>query len=268
MSYLLFQFWSHSHHFNDAQAPSNKLPNAVSVRSMANRVRPPSPVLRRLMSPTPTLTSALGKSPRAPSPMPPRPQWFYQSTATSSPAASGILKTSPYQSQTILGGNGASSTVRLVPETERMSQSSPVSETDDSTKESPQPTPSPFEGLKGRSPGERASLVSELLTSYYADIELLEYAEQQEAKEELVERKPQLSWLLTLTLLLVVTVVRVFSTLDSCDLGCLPSDAARRPQCRMDDRLNRQSFADHQQGVDRAHSAAHGRLTGGVYHGY
>ena len=180
---------------------------------MANRVRPPSPVLRKLMSPTPTLSSALGKSPRAPSPMPPRPQWFYQSTATSSPTASGILKRSPYQSQTTLGGNGASSTVRLVPEAERMSPSSPVSETNDSTKESPQPTPSPFEGLKGRSPGERASLVSELLTSYYADIELLEYAEQQEAKkEELVERKPQLSWLLTLTLLLVVTVVRVFST--------------------------------------------------------
>ena len=51
-------------------------------------------------------------------------------------------------------------------------------------------------------------MVSELLSSYYADIELLEYAEQQEAKkEEVVERKPQLSWLLTLILLLVVTVV-------------------------------------------------------------
>lgn len=204
ISYLLFQFWSHSHHFMDAQAPSNKLPNAVSVRSMASRVRPPSPVLRRLMSPTPTLTNVLGKSSQSQNSMPPRARFVFPSTATSSPGSS-ILKTSPYPSQSTVNVNGASSTVRLVPEP---SPGSPISELGDPLKDSPQPSSGPFQGLEGRSPGERASLVSELLSSYYADMEMLEYAEQQEAKkEEPVERKPQLSWLLTLVLLLVVTVL-------------------------------------------------------------
>ncbi|GJE88646.1 sodium/calcium exchanger protein-domain-containing protein [Phanerochaete sordida] len=205
ISYLLFQFWSHSHHFTDAQAPSNKLPNAVSMRSMASRVRPPSPVLRRLMSPTPTLTNVLGKTPRSENPISPRPRFVYAMPPTSSPGGS-ILKPSPYPSQ--LAVNNASSTVRLVPEAERASPNSPVSDIDDPIKDTPQINAGPFQGLEGRSPGERASMVSELLSSYYADIELLEYAEQQEAKkEEPVERKPQLSWLLTLILLLVVTVL-------------------------------------------------------------
>ncbi|KAL4248011.1 Ca(2+):cation antiporter (CaCA) family protein [Abortiporus biennis] len=38
-SYLLFQFWSHTHLFKDNTVASNKLPNAVSVRSITSKIR-------------------------------------------------------------------------------------------------------------------------------------------------------------------------------------------------------------------------------------
>ncbi|PCH42398.1 hypothetical protein WOLCODRAFT_73267 [Wolfiporia cocos MD-104 SS10] len=46
ISYLLFQLWSHTHLYEDSTVPSDKLPVAVSMRSMTERVRQKSNSLR------------------------------------------------------------------------------------------------------------------------------------------------------------------------------------------------------------------------------
>ncbi|KIP05832.1 hypothetical protein PHLGIDRAFT_73597, partial [Phlebiopsis gigantea 11061_1 CR5-6] len=192
--YLLFQFWSHSHHFTDARAPSNKLPNAVSVRSMASRVRPCSPALRKLMSPTPTFATVLGKSPRSRSPAP----FVYQPAATVSPPRSALTP-SPCPSQMSLGTScpgAASSTVRLVPEGERYVPSSPGS--DDSGDSKTNSPCTPF----GPGAGDRLSLVTELLCDDARPVR-----DANDADTPLEEQKPQLSWFLTLFLMASVTVL-------------------------------------------------------------
>lgn len=110
----------------------------------------------------------------------------------------------------------ASSTVRLVPETERQN-------TDDS-ESTKIGSPSPFYGTERGPAGDRFSLVSELVSSYFHDMENMhEYGADgkprmhfcedprgmREDREESapIERKPQLSWFLTLFLLTTVTVV-------------------------------------------------------------
>ena len=202
----------------DAQVPSSKLPNAVSVRSMASRVRPGSPALRRWVSPTPTFAAVLGRSPQPRDPVPPRRPFIYKTSDAASPLSE--IEPSPAMSQDTFATSdsmAASSTVRLIPEADRRSPESPGS--DESDFEKPPPSPRVFLNAERRMPSDRFSLVSELVSSYFAELEnMQEYdaeaeqkrkEEEQRAKEEkeAEERKPQLSWFLTILVLLVVTVV-------------------------------------------------------------
>ncbi|KAI0091210.1 Sodium/calcium exchanger protein-domain-containing protein [Irpex rosettiformis] len=180
IAYLLFQFWSHSHHFEDAVAPSHKLPNAVSMRSMASRVRPTSPALRKFASPSSTFASVF-RSPRAPfmansSETALSGPYMYRKAPSASPPRTGILMTSPLgttsqltvtmpaQAEPMYAPNtdAAASTVRLVSEAER---ASPKEEVDGvSPCSSRSESPSPSQGV------DRASFVSDLVSTYYTDM--------------------------------------------------------------------------------------------------
>ncbi|KAI0690168.1 hypothetical protein BC835DRAFT_1417988 [Cytidiella melzeri] len=259
IAYLFFQFWSHSQHFEDAVTPSHKLPNAVSMRSMASKVRPTSPTLRKFTTPASTFANVF-RSPRAPfvsnqsEPNNSGP-YMYQKAPISSPPRTGILMTSPLATASQLTvtmpmeaeptyaptNEASASTVRLVSDAERLSPgedgfggklSSPASSCGS---ESPPPRM------------ERGSLVSDLVSSYYADVEPSHERVIFERRREglyggsidphsarsrtqlrdeprtlrrrtmlppntagtpgLQDRKPQLSLFLTLTILLVVTVL-------------------------------------------------------------
>ena len=198
---------------------------------MASRVRPGSPALRKLISPAPTFATVLGKSPRSRSPAP----FVYQAASSVSPPRSALTP-SPCPSQTSLGTScpgAASSTVRLVPEGERYAPSSPGSDDSGDSKTSSPCTPF------GPGAGDRFSLVTELVSSYYTDGEHIYEVEHEEqfyknptvtgpgvrsrvqlcddarpvrdtngTETPLEEQKPQLSWFLTLFLMASVTVVR------------------------------------------------------------
>ena len=257
IAYLFFQFWSHSHHFEDAVAPSHKLPNAVSMRSMASKVRPTSPAFRKLTSPGSTFASVF-RSPRAPFAANPSEAtlsgpYMYRKAAPASPTRSGILMTSPLGTTSQLtvtmpaqaeptyspNADAGASTVRLVSEVEHVS---PMDE------DSPSPCSSRSESPSPPHPADRASFVSDLVSSYYTDLDPMHERstfagsregfygkgidprsmrsriqlcdepkvlrrrtmQPSESMEDVVSsaEKPQLSLFLTLFLLLVVTVVR------------------------------------------------------------
>lgn len=267
VSYLFFQFWSHSHHFRDADTPSNKLPNAVSVRSMASRVRPNSPNLRKLASPSSTF-GAVFRSPRAPFMIPSDPgdasvirgPYMYRQAPDASPPRSGILVSPrPVTSQTtvvapipvsaeisnLASAPAAASTVRLINEVEARTLSSDGGYSD------PKLNHGRYMGTAESCDGspDRVSVVSDLVSSYYADTETLHERRQADGSNDglyyhghikgggtrsriqlsdepgpsrtatevedegtgLNAKKPQLSWFLTLVVLTVVTVVCVLT---------------------------------------------------------
>ncbi|KAF7799782.1 hypothetical protein EIP86_011024 [Pleurotus ostreatoroseus] len=221
-SYILFQFWSHSHHFQDVQEPSNKLPNAVSVRSVTSRVRPSSP-FRKITSPTPTYTTDF-RSPRLTSPEIRKGPYTVYRTETTNFSPPRRDSPSPNTSQVTLAAPApaAASTVRLVPEMEREDSISTSSSIHDGTWAQSQ---------KNIQAGERASLVSDLVTSYLTEMgspaDREEFAanadhfrsrvtlvadpalrdREREREEKAKKRNPELSWFLTLVLLTVVTVL-------------------------------------------------------------
>ncbi|KAI0342835.1 hypothetical protein BDW22DRAFT_1394818 [Trametopsis cervina] len=176
IAYLFFQFWSHSHHFEDVIPPSSKLPNAVSMRSMASKVRPTSPMLRKLASPGATFATVF-RSPRAPfaANQAAPPTYVYSQAPLASPPRNGILMNSPAPTapqmmeapsegeSPYIAKDGATSTVRLVTEAERAEFAAER-----------------FEAGMPHSMA-RDSMVSDL--------------------------KPQLSWFLTLSMLVIVTVL-------------------------------------------------------------
>ncbi|PSR75557.1 hypothetical protein PHLCEN_2v9037 [Hermanssonia centrifuga] len=199
------------HPSEDASGPSDRLPNAVSVRSVASRVRPGSP-LRKLTSPLPPFANDF-RSPRITSPSPRKGPYLYRAhTTDASPQNSGIV-VSPFATTsqvTVATPAAAASTVRLVPEGERRRKS------EDTNSGSPGST------WGGSPAGERVSLVSELVSSYLTDMgseeqegnrtrihlhePLPPVREPKESHEEKTG-EPELSWFLTLVLLTVVTVL-------------------------------------------------------------
>lgn len=204
--------------------PSSKLPNAVSVRSMTSRVRPSSP-FQKITSPTPTYTTDF-RSPRLTSPeIRKGPYTVYRTETTkfSPPRRDGDPSPPPDSSQTTLAAPAlaAGSTVRLVPEIER----------EDSLLSTSSSSPDGSWGHKHA--GERASLVSDLVSSYLTEMhspgdreepynghadnfrsrvtlvtDTPHPRERDEAEARMKKREPELSWFLTLVMLTIVTVVR------------------------------------------------------------
>lgn len=233
------------------------------MRSMASKVRPTSPAFRKFTSPGSTFASVF-RSPRAPfvanqSEASLSGPYMYRKAPPTSPPRTGILMTSPLATASQLtvamptqaeptyapNTDAAASTVRLVSEAERASPpreldgEGGISPCSSRGSESP-PSPSPT--------ADRASFVSDLVSSYYSEMETAHeqaiYAGSREGSygkgidprsmrstiqlsdepkilrrrtmmpSESVEdvgedaKKPQLSLFLTLVVLCVVTVVR------------------------------------------------------------
>lgn len=193
---------------------------------MTARVRTGSP-LRKITSPTPTYVTEY-RSPtltypelrKGPYTVYQTESTLYQPHATRSEVCLPGSSFSNQSQTTMVAPPAAASTVRLVTEAERCSPDVYPSSGIES----------PGSSWSGSQPGDRGSLVTELVSSYLTDMGSDGEASPTQARSRITlrdepvpprerrskEREPQLSWFLTLFLLTVVTVVcsqaRVSST--------------------------------------------------------
>ncbi|KAI0078827.1 hypothetical protein K474DRAFT_1641003 [Panus rudis PR-1116 ss-1] len=232
ISYLVFQFWSHSHLYKDSAKASTRLPNSVSTRSLAAKIPVPgrkSPSSKSALSPNGKLGASISTDSLASSEYDSPPQkrgpYMYQKHSFSDDS----LNTAPMQNSNtylispfattsqVTNSNGGShiepsppppaagSTVRLV------SSTGEESEVELMRRRRP-----PVRPTTGDSSSVDVSPVEEVVSFYhYEEIPIGrtytqdmkgEPGEQAEAKKE-TPREPQMSWPLTLFLLTVVTVL-------------------------------------------------------------
>ena len=243
-SYLLFQFWSHTHLFDDSTIPaSDKLPKTTSARSVLSRVQTldgtpqvnPSP-LDRIRSKTPSLSFRSPDISRSGTPLGRRPSLRSQKSRTSSEDDSDIslrvkghlarnvdaFLISPYAStsQVTVSVSDVPHTAPVQGSTVRLVDNSAPAVQDVRHRRTTSTSVDSIANWNGSPPRDgRVSPVDEVIAAYLTNSGTEEAAKVRRRMHQIVQssepyeekpREPEMSWTLTLVLLAFVTVVSNF----------------------------------------------------------